>query len=91
LTQKFAATIKQPDISEHQYTALDLAIGRGLDVAALLIKHGANMNTSEPVTGDTPLHMAATANRKDLIELLLVHGADKYAINKAGWTPFARY
>jgi hypothetical protein len=35
--------------------------------------------------------MAVAANRKDLIELLLAHAADKHAINNAGRTPLARY
>ncbi|CAB0039371.1 unnamed protein product, partial [Trichogramma brassicae] len=37
--------------------------------------------------GNTPLHMAMARNNKNLVKLLLRHGARPNMINKAGWMP----
>lgn len=52
---------------------------------------GANVNTSETLGGNTPLHSAVTDNNQALVELLLKHSADKNAINNTGWKPFVNY
>ena len=46
-----------------------------LDIAALLIKHGTNVNTKDR-WGFTPLHEAAQKGRTQLCALLLNYGAD---------------
>jgi ankyrin repeat protein len=37
--------------------------------------------------GDTALHMAAAAYQRDIVELLVAHGADVHARNRLGATP----
>ena len=45
------------------------------DVAALLIEHGADINTRSTAGGYTPLMYAARKGKKYVAELLLDHGA----------------
>jgi ankyrin repeat protein len=52
-----------------------LAIGRSPSTIELLIAHGADVNAVQ-AGGFTPIFSAATANRQDLAELLVNHGAD---------------
>ena len=51
-----------------------LALGRNPETIRLLLEHGANPNATQ-AGGFTPIFSAATANRRDLAELLLAHGA----------------
>ena len=51
-----------------------LALGRNVVTVRLLLAHGADPNVTQ-VGGFTPLFSAATANRKDLAELLIESGA----------------
>ena len=51
-----------------------MALGRNTDSVRLLLVHGADPNAVQ-AGGFTALFSAATANRKDLIELLIAHGA----------------
>jgi ankyrin repeat protein len=68
-------------------TALLLAVIYGrLEMAELLIQHGANVNGSTEGYG-TPLHAATGWHKLDLAELLLKHGADVNANNGKGETP----
>jgi ankyrin repeat protein len=57
------------------------------NIAAALIAHGANINAQHGMTGDTPLHMAASNDYKAAVELLLAKGADVNAKNHSGQTP----
>lgn len=45
------------------------------ELAKLLIDEGANVNSKDDF-GRTPLHLAAESCQKDIIELLLVKGAE---------------
>jgi ankyrin repeat protein len=63
-----------------------LALGGSAEMAALLIRHGADPNAAQ-VGGYTPLFSAAAANRKDLAELLITHGADPQPVDDSGKTP----
>ena len=68
-----------------------------VDVAALLLAKGADVNITTK-NGQTPLHWAVNRNDhrgdKDLVELLLKHGANVNAkaantsVDWEGWTPF---
>jgi hypothetical protein len=61
-----------------------------LILAKQLIEHGANVNAEIIPHGSTPLHTACSAGtvtNLDLIELLLVKGADPNARDKLGVTP----
>ena len=62
-----------------------------LSIVALLLEKGASVNARQ-VGGFTPLMSAAAANRRDLAELLLAHGADPALTNDQGQTAadFAR-
>jgi ankyrin repeat protein len=51
-----------------------LALGRNVETVKLLLAHGADPNAAQ-VGGFTPLFSAATANRRDLAELLIESGA----------------
>ena len=52
-----------------------LALGKNAETIRLLLAHGAAVNAAQ-AGGFTPLFSAAAANRRDLAELLLFHGAD---------------
>lgn len=71
----------------NQYTALEIASSRGPDVAILLIKKGAKVNTFDPYTKTSPLHTAAMCGHRKLVKVLLEHGADVYVKDKFGKTP----
>jgi ankyrin repeat protein len=45
------------------------------------------VNCTQPRTGDTPLHLAASLNRTNVFGFLLLNGADVYAKNKMGIAP----
>lgn len=68
-----------------------VAIGRNTTIVTLLLEKGASVNARQ-VGGFTPLMSAAAANRRDLVELLLAHGADSALTNDQGQTAadFAR-
>jgi len=52
-----------------------LALGKNAETIELLLDAGAPVNAAQ-AGGFTPLFSAAIANRRDLVELLLAHGAD---------------
>lgn len=47
---------------------------RKVDIAMVLLKHNADVNTKNN-EGRTALHYATDFNHRDLVELLLAHGA----------------
>ncbi|MBS1979360.1 MAG: ankyrin repeat domain-containing protein [Bacteroidetes bacterium] len=57
-----------------------------IDIVAMLIRHGADVNAKQQ-QDYTPLHQAAHAGRVDMCELLLKNGADRNAKTSAGQTP----
>jgi ankyrin repeat protein len=52
-----------------------LALGRNPDTIRILLSHGADPNATQ-ARGFTALFSAAAANRRDLAELLIAHGAN---------------
>ncbi|MEW6736163.1 MAG: sigma-70 family RNA polymerase sigma factor [Acidobacteriota bacterium] len=82
-------------ISGHplQVTPLHAALfGRQIETALLLIKHGADVNIKRggqgwPRAGWTALHYAAGYGLIELIEPLIIHGADPNIIDDQGRTP----
>lgn len=70
-------------------TALHVAVATGrADVCALLIKRGANLNVRHLGRGGvSPLHTAAYYDAVDVVELLLVSGADPLVRSHAGLLP----
>jgi len=61
------------------------AAGRHVDVARLLLEHGADPNARQG-SGWTPLHSAAHNGDPDMVSLLLANGADPAATNDDGAT-----
>ncbi len=61
------------------------------EVAALLLKAGADINASNRHQvlgpGNKPLHSAVYMDRPELVDFLLDRGADVNAMDRAGWTP----
>ncbi|XP_004643512.1 2-5A-dependent ribonuclease [Octodon degus] len=53
-----------------------------------LLNEGADVNFQEEEGGWTPLHNAVQGGSKDIVELLLHHGADPHQRKKNGATPF---
>ena len=68
-----------------------LALGKNPSTIELLISHGADVNATQ-AGGFTPIFSAAAANRIDLVEMLMEHGANPRHANDQGNTPadFAR-
>ncbi len=62
-----------------------------VEVAQLLLERGTEINVkAETQRGEersTPLHAAVAANRPDMVEFLLIHGADANASDSTGRTP----
>lgn len=52
-----------------------------------MIEKGARANFQAPITGRTPLHLAAGHGDLELVQLLLRKGADRNAEAKEGWDP----
>jgi ankyrin repeat protein len=61
------------------------AAARRVDLAAILIDHGADVNARQE-SDVTPLHEAAATGQVELMKLLLTHGADVNAKTRDGKT-----
>lgn len=70
-------------------TPLHLAADIGnVEIAQILLEHGAAVNQLSLDFGDSPLFMASSKGHKNVAELLLQHGADvNLATNDKGFTP----
>lgn len=60
-----------------------LALGRNPQTIQILLEAGADPNARQ-TGGYTAIFSAAAANRRDLVELLVVHGADPAVLNDFG-------
>lgn len=65
---------------------LRAVMGQQGEMVALLLAHGADVNTPN-IAGSTPLHKAAIEGNDSLVRLLLAHGAAVNARNTGGQTP----
>ncbi len=78
---------QEKDIGSTGETALlEAAFWGRLEIAEMLIKHGANVN-ARAERGITPLHEAARMQHVELARLLLEHGADVNAKDNQKHTP----
>jgi ankyrin repeat protein len=68
-----------------------LALGKNIETVRLLLDHGSQANAAQ-AGGFTAIYSAAIANRRDLSEILLAHGADPRHKSEQSKTPadFAR-
>ena len=78
------AALMTPEWSE-DYAGLE-------EATQLLLEAGVDPNTrtkvgGPPLSGDTPLHLAAGYGTKEIIKLLLDSGAEKTSVNAVGDTP----
>jgi ankyrin repeat protein len=79
------------DGASHLY-ALDYAAMQGrVDVTALLVSAGADVNAKDPLYGKSPLHYAMDCHTQrgthDVVQYLIDHGADVNARDRNGMTP----
>jgi uncharacterized protein len=83
------AVSRNPQQNQPLHAAL--ALGKNPATIQLLLEHGAPVNAAQ-AGGFTPIFSAGAANRRDLAELLISHGADPQQKNDAGKTAadFAR-
>jgi ankyrin repeat protein len=83
------AVSRNPQQNQPLHAAL--ALGKNPETVRLLLDQGAPVNAAQ-AGGFTPIFSAASANRRDLAELLFSHGADPGQKSDAGKTPadFAR-
>jgi len=56
-------------------------------LAEKLLEHGASPNDSNPMTGDTALHLATSLGDETMVRLLMDHGADPLRENKNQQSP----
>ena len=71
-------------------TALHAAIAGGhVDVALLLLEHGAPVDSAD-AGGHTPLHIAAEGGHLSVARALVARGADPLAVDADDLTPLAR-
>ena len=74
--------------SETEFNALHKAAQRNkVEVVRALIEAGVCLNAHSSSSADTPLHVAARAGHVDVVQELIIGGADYTAVNKLGWTP----
>ena len=52
-----------------------------------LLESGASINATHTKNGYTPLHVAAEEGKPEMVQPLILKGADKDALSLAGWTP----
>lgn len=80
------AEINAPPAPNYGHTALQWAAFRGdMDVALLLIHHGANPNQPSGFYGQRALDVAAALGRLDMVQFLLNVGALSYDRGRTGY------
>jgi len=64
-------------------TPLHIAADRGnVEIAKVLLEHGADINVRNNKRGDTPLHRAVAKGNVEMVKFLLKQGADVHARNR---------
>ncbi|MHB9134182.1 MAG: ankyrin repeat domain-containing protein [Armatimonadota bacterium] len=77
-----------PNIQGKYNTPLTMiALNAKPEEVELLIAVGAKVNLKD-MSGQTPLHAAASMGNKPVVAVLIAHGAEVNALNKKGYTPF---
>ncbi len=73
-----------PDVRDSSGSTM-LQDTRDIDVARILIAHGANVNVRNKDWDETPLFQAARYGNNEMVHLLLKAGADLNAVSKIPW------
>lgn len=81
-------SLRLDSLLSNAYAKTPLHLVWDLDVAALLIAHGADVNAQDLKDGNTPLHNLVWLGEagKEIVELLIDRGADITATNNHGQT-----
>ncbi len=79
---KLLLAARKPDLKSPEGRRLLLAAARSADITRFLLEKGADVNSHDPETGETPL-MAAVGSL-DSFKLLLARGADVNAADNSG-------
>ena len=75
-------------LNNEGFSALFAAVAVGnVELASLLLSHGANTNVKSVRDGTTPLHLAASMGSLEMLSLLLSHGAFLNSRDHEGETP----
>jgi ankyrin repeat protein len=79
---KLLLAARNPDLKSPEGRRLVVTAARSADITRFLLENGADVNSRDPETGETPL-MAAVGSL-DSFKLLLARGADVNATNNSG-------
>eukprot|EP01054_Gregarina_sp_Poly1_P004538 Gregarina_sp_Poly_1__4537@NODE_2436_length_2140_cov_43_605885_g1547_i0_p1_GENE_NODE_2436_length_2140_cov_43_605885_g1547_i0NODE_2436_length_2140_cov_43_605885_g1547_i0_p1_ORF_typecomplete_len466_score60_38Ank_4/PF13637_6/4_3e03Ank_4/PF13637_6/1_1e08Ank_4/PF13637_6/3_3e13Ank_4/PF13637_6/1e05Ank_4/PF13637_6/2_1e06Ank_4/PF13637_6/0_00042Ank_4/PF13637_6/4_1e08Ank_4/PF13637_6/3_9e05Ank_4/PF13637_6/0_00071Ank_2/PF12796_7/0_012Ank_2/PF12796_7/2e16Ank_2/PF12796_7/7_8e16Ank_2/PF12796_7/4_8e06Ank_2/PF1279 len=92
IVRRLVAAGASLDVRNHEgLTALAYAVGRRyIETVRILLDSGANPNTAETVTGETPLMRALALRRLDIADLLTSRGASVNAADSKGDTALMR-
>ena len=75
-------------IGYEQGTALMFEVGqRNIDTTRLFIERGADLNIQRKMDGNSALHFAVIKQYPEIVDLLLIGGADPSLKNNDGRTP----
>jgi uncharacterized protein len=74
------------NVQRNQALHACIALGNSIEKIRLLIEAGANINATQ-AGGYSPLHQAASAGKTEVVELLLVNGANPGALCDQGKYP----
>ena len=72
------------DIGDALHTAI---FGGHKEMVTDLLENGASANAKDATNGYTPLHVAAEEFKPDMVQVLMLNGADKDPLDDDGWTP----
>jgi Ankyrin repeats (3 copies) len=72
------------------YPMIGPVVDGNAEMLRLFIKHGADINVSDPRHGSTPLHRASGWGRFNIVKILIENGANINARNNEGQTPLYR-
>lgn len=70
------------------HSLIQAVIKEDIELVQELLERGADVNFQDEDGGWTPLHNAVQSGRKDIVDLLLLSGADPCRRKKNGATPF---
>jgi ankyrin repeat protein len=76
--------------SEGQSLLFQASTAGHLEIAKMLVEHGADVNFKHKTSGSTPLIAACENGNKEIVELLIQRDADLNAKDKMGWSALSK-